>query len=79
MCPRLVAWQPRRRCWPRASLRHAWPAFLPDGDHFLFLALSTEPAQSAIYQGTPHTTEVRRVQPGESRIGVTASHLVSLT
>ena len=62
-----------------AHLRHTWPMFLPDGRSFVYLAVSTEPGQSAIYQARLDTTEVRRVQPAESRIGVTANHLVSLT
>ena len=63
----------------KTELRHSWPAFLPDGRSFVYLAVSTEPGQSAIYQARLDTTEVRRVQPAESRIGVTANHLVSIT
>ena len=31
---------------------HRWPYFLPDGHHFLYLALSRLPAETAIYVGS---------------------------
>jgi serine/threonine protein kinase len=36
----------------RQEFTHAWPQFLPDGRHFLYLASSTGPQRSAIFLGT---------------------------
>ena len=36
---------------------HWWPQFLPDGNHFLFLALSTNPENNAIYAGSLDSPE----------------------
>ena len=54
--------------------RHRWPEFLPDGDHFLYLAEEDEAADRAIHVASlssPKTTELvttqyraRFVQPG---------------
>src|SRR5262249_30813426 len=33
----------------RGEIQHAFPAFLPDGRRFIFTALSSDPAQSAVY------------------------------
>jgi len=62
-----------------SQLRHAWPVFLPDGRRFVYLAASKEPGQSAIYQASLDTADVRRVYLAESRIGVTSGYLVSLS
>ena len=36
---------------------HLWPHFLPDGNHFLYLALSANPENSAIYVGSLDSPE----------------------
>ena len=63
----------------RQDYWHSWPVFLPDGRRFLFLALSKDPAQTAVYQGTLGSTQIRRAFAGESRIGVAAAHVVTLS
>ena len=63
----------------RQEYWHSWPVFLPDGRRFLFLALSKDPAQTAVYQGTLGSTEIRRAFAGESRIGVAGAHVVTLS
>lgn len=40
----------------RAEISHAFPQFLPDGDHFLYLAMSVSPGQSAICVGSLSST-----------------------
>ena len=46
-----------------ASLQtqHRWPRFLPDGNHFLYLA--TSPRDQAIYAGSLDSKESRRLSP----------------
>ena len=57
---------PRRPSIHRAQdYRHSWPVFLPDGRRFLFLAQSKDPAQTAVYQGTLGSTEIRRAFAGD--------------
>ena len=58
---------------------HGWPVFLPDGQRFLFLAFSDDPAQAAVYQGTLDAADTRRVVAAESRVAVTGGHLLSLS
>ena len=58
---------------------HAWPVFLPDGRRFLYLAQSTDPAQTAIYQGSLDSNDTRRVVAAESRIGFAGGQLLSLS
>jgi serine/threonine protein kinase/Tol biopolymer transport system component len=40
---------------------HAWPWFLPDGRHFLYLAISTDVTKSAIYVGDLASKSRKRV------------------
>ena len=63
----------------RQHHRHSWPVFLPDGRRFLFLARSPDPGQTAVYQGTLGTTEIRRAFAGESRIGIAGTQVVTLS
>ena len=58
---------------------HGWPVFLPDGQRFLFLAFSDDPAQAAVYQGTLDAADTRRVVAAESRVAVTGGQLLSLS
>ncbi|PYU32452.1 MAG: hypothetical protein DMG31_10580 [Acidobacteria bacterium] len=36
----------------RKETAHAWPYFLPDGNHFLYLALSSNPENNALFVGS---------------------------
>jgi Tol biopolymer transport system component len=36
----------------RKETSHYWPSFLPDGNHFLYLALSSNPENNAIFVGS---------------------------
>ncbi len=42
-------------------LFHAWPQSLPDGKHFLYLAVSSDPGLGGIYFGSLHTKETQLV------------------
>ena len=54
----------------RRELAHIAPVFLPDGRRFLYVAVSENRDQSAIYQGTLDSPQVRRVLPAESPAAV---------
>jgi serine/threonine protein kinase len=41
----------------RGEVGHRWPVFLPDGRHFLFLALTPNPSESAICVGSLDSKE----------------------
>jgi len=41
----------------RKEVGHYWPQFLPDGNHFLYLALTSNPENSAIYVGSLDSKE----------------------
>ncbi len=41
----------------RSEVAHLWPQFLPDGNHFLFLAFNTAPGQGAIYSASLDSNE----------------------
>ena len=56
----------------RRELAHIAPVFLPDGRRFLYVAVSENRDQSAIYQGTLDSAQVRRVLPAESPAAVAA-------
>ena len=45
----------------RNELDHAWPYFLPDGRHFLYLARNAQPENSAIYVGALDAKETKRL------------------
>jgi serine/threonine protein kinase len=45
---------------------HTWPYFLPDGQHFLYLAWSTQPEDRAIYVGSLDGKTKRLIMPAES-------------
>jgi eukaryotic-like serine/threonine-protein kinase len=55
---------------------HTRPVFLPDGRRFLFLALSDTPEQSAIYQGSIDSPQVRRVLQADSGAEISGSYLL---
>ena len=43
----------------RGETGHAWPHFLPDGNHFLYLALNSDTAKSAIRVGSLDSKETK--------------------
>jgi Tol biopolymer transport system component len=48
---------------------HFWPAFLPDGQHYLYLGWSTEASQRAIYTGNLTTkATATKVMSGDSNV-----------
>ena len=63
----------------RNERQHAWPAFLADGRQFLYLAQSSDPRQTAIYQGRLGSTETRRVFAADSGVAVSGAYLLTLS
>ena len=55
----------------RRETGHYWPQFLPDGRHFLYLALSGQRENRGIYVGSLEPEEVRRVLKTEVRAAYT--------
>ena len=51
----------------KQEIEHVSPVFLPDGRHFLFLAVSSQPGESAIYVGSLDSAERTRLFAAESR------------
>ncbi|CAN5535409.1 hypothetical protein BH10ACI2_BH10ACI2_10300 [soil metagenome] len=48
---------------------HMWPTFLPDGNHFLFLARSTRNKKNQICLGSLDSKEVKRIMTANSIVG----------
>ena len=62
-----------------ASEIHAYPSFLPDGRHFLFLARRTPLETSAIYLGSLDSPKTRSLLPAESQaLYAPSGHLLFL-
>jgi len=51
----------------RGEIGHRWPVFLPDGRHFLFLALTPNPSEDAICVGSLDSREKRILVRSPSR------------
>jgi serine/threonine protein kinase len=51
----------------QGETEHASPFFLPDGRHFVYLAVSSDASKSAIYAGSLDSTERTRLFASESR------------
>jgi Tol biopolymer transport system component len=62
----------------RQELTHSWPVFLDDGRRFLYLALSNDPAQTALFQGSLGSTAAQRVAAAESNVAIAGSSVLSL-
>jgi Tol biopolymer transport system component len=61
----------------RQEQAHHWPTFLPDGDHFFFLARSATPENNAIFIGSLSSRETKFVISADSRIAYDPSgHLL---
>jgi len=52
----------------RHETSHRWPLFLPDGQHFLYLARSPQRENTAIYVGSLDSTEIKRVLSVDSSV-----------
>jgi Tol biopolymer transport system component len=50
----------------RRETSHRWPAFLPDGDHFLYFARGAEVEHSGVYVSSLESRQVRRVAAASS-------------
>jgi Tol biopolymer transport system component/tRNA A-37 threonylcarbamoyl transferase component Bud32 len=50
----------------RAEKSHRWPVFLPDGRHYLYLAWSQRPEDSAVFLGDLHSSEHRLLVSAQS-------------
>ena len=50
----------------RQELDHRWPAFLPDGRHFIYTVRSSRPANSGIFLSSLDSTERTRLLPDDS-------------
>ena len=50
----------------RHELMHAWPYFLPDGDHFLYFVVSSRKEQQGVYVGSLGSKNTRRVLDADS-------------
>jgi Tol biopolymer transport system component/tRNA A-37 threonylcarbamoyl transferase component Bud32 len=55
---------------------HFWPAFLPDGNHFLFTAWSAEPSNRAVYVGALDSRDRTKLMPAESNAMYASGHLL---
>jgi hypothetical protein len=51
----------------RLETQHAWPSFLPDGRHFLYLASSSDLGNRAIHIGSLESSERILLIPADSR------------
>jgi Tol biopolymer transport system component/tRNA A-37 threonylcarbamoyl transferase component Bud32 len=54
------------------SRSHRWPLFLPDGDHFLFVAQSTEPAESGVWVASLSSDATKRILPTMTSVAFAA-------
>jgi len=52
----------------RKEIAHLWPYFLPDGKHFLFLALTTDQENNAIYVASLDSQEKKLLLNAESTV-----------
>ena len=57
---------------------HLWPAFLPDGRRFLYVARTGDREQMAVYQGSLDSPETHHVLAGESNVGPAGGYLFLL-
>ncbi len=60
----------------RQEYSHRWPQFLPDGKHFLYVALSANPEHAGIYVGSLESNESRRLTGAYSSIGYISGYLL---
>ena len=66
---------PQQISTPKPELQeneHAWPYFLPDGRHYVYLSTAAEPTKSAIYVGELDSTKTVRLLASESRAAYAA-------
>ncbi|HKO02692.1 MAG TPA: protein kinase, partial [Thermoanaerobaculia bacterium] len=51
---------------------HRWPVALPDGEHFLFIAQSPDPAEAGVWAASMDMKETKRVLPSTTSIAFAA-------
>jgi len=56
--------------------QHAWPEFLPDGNRFLYIVRSMQPARTGLYLGALDGSVNRRVTDLYSRTTYSAGHIL---
>ena len=52
----------------RQETRHIRPVFLPDGDHFLFVAQSRNPENTGVFAGSLQSEEIKRLLATELKV-----------
>jgi eukaryotic-like serine/threonine-protein kinase len=60
----------------RQELSHRWPQFLPDGRHFLYLAMNARFGQAGIYIGSLDSAETERILDTDFRAEFVAGYLL---
>jgi Tol biopolymer transport system component len=55
---------------------HFWPEFLPDGQHFVYLAWSGETANRAIYAGALASKDKKKLMPAESNAAYAPGYIL---
>jgi Tol biopolymer transport system component len=60
----------------RQEYAHRWPHFLPDGKHFLYVALSANPEQTGIYVSSLESNESRRLTGAYSSVAYISRYLL---
>jgi eukaryotic-like serine/threonine-protein kinase len=63
----------------RSRRFHMWPVFLPDGRHFLYLAVGDNAEQTAIFQGTLDSNETHRVFAADSGVATAGVYVMTLS
>jgi Tol biopolymer transport system component len=58
------------------QISHRHPVFLPDGSHFLFVAVSKKPENSAIYAGSLDSKAPKRLAANDVKPGFASDHLL---
>jgi eukaryotic-like serine/threonine-protein kinase len=60
----------------RNETAHLFPCFLPDGDHFLYLAISSTANESAVYVGSLESKNVKRLVASATKVEFSAPDLL---
>jgi prepilin-type processing-associated H-X9-DG protein len=61
----------------RGELSHNWPLFLPDGRHFLYMAISSQPQNDGVlYIGSLDTQDRIRLFASDSNVAYADGHLI---
>jgi Tol biopolymer transport system component len=60
----------------RGEVSHSWPQFLPDGKHFLYFAMSQDPAKTGIYVQEAGSTARTLLLTNATRAAYAANYLL---